>query len=115
MKVKSLATLQQIWVPGSKLIARRTWNKSTDLTKNGLLMNVHVKEMGNVIMWTICNFNKILTQILAFPQTIYKTAIKTRKPDYNTSLTHTCINNTWPLQKAFVILFHMYDKCCHQQ
>ena len=59
MKAKSLATLQQIWVPSLKLIGRRPWNKSTYLTKNGLLINVHVKEVGNVIMCTIGNLKRM--------------------------------------------------------
>ena len=33
MVVNSLTTLQQIWVSGLKLTARRTWNQTTDLIK----------------------------------------------------------------------------------
>ena len=42
-------------------------------------MNVHVRELGDMIMWTIChckeNVNR--TQILPLPQKTYKNAIKT--------------------------------------
>ena len=53
-------------------------------------MNLHVKELGNVIMWTIGHFKENVKRIkiLLLPQKTWKNAIKIWKPDYTTSLTH---------------------------
>ena len=52
-------------------------------------MNLHARELGDVIMWTIGNFEENVkrTQMFEFSQKVNTTVIKTRKPDYNMSLT----------------------------
>ena len=52
-------------------------------------MNLHAKELRDVIMWTIGNFEENVerTQMFQFSQKVNKTVKKTRKPDYNMSLT----------------------------
>ena len=86
MVVKSLANLQWIWATVLKLIVKSEMNE--------LLINLHAKELGDVIMWNTAVLVILIkdikrTQIMLFPQKIYKTTTKTWKLDYNTSLTHT--------------------------
>ena len=70
-------------------------------------MNLQAKEQGDVIMWTIGNVegNVTRTQVLPFPQKIYKTAINTRNQiTKHHSYIHT-ITNTWPKKKEYLYMF----------
>ena len=86
MVLKILTILQQTWVPWLELIARRT----SDLIKHELLMNLHVKELGIVIMWTIGHFKESVkgTQILLLSQKTYKKCNKNMKSRLQ-HITHT--------------------------
>ena len=91
MVVNGLAILQQMiqifWIE-----TNYRNNKTIDLIKSALLLNLHSNELGDVVMPSVSNLEENVrrTLIFHFPKKIYKTAIKIRKPYYNTPRTQYC-------------------------